>query len=101
MPSLEEGEIQEETREPVNPNVVEGKRKCFASWKVHESQANNTYAYPLTRDASIIHDIKAASIAQYEHDDPTKLLEARRHSNWQDWENAMQEEIRRLNARNS
>ena len=80
-PSLEEGEIQEETHEPVDPNVVKGKRKRFASWKARESQANNIYAYPLARGASIIHDIKAVSIAQHEHDDPTMLLEAHRHSN--------------------
>ena len=89
MSSLEEGEIQEETCEPVDSNIIEDKCKCFASWKVHQSQTNNTYAYPLTRDASIIHDIKIVSIAQYEHDDPTMLTEACRHSNWQNWEDTM------------
>ena len=78
---LREGEIQEETHELVDPSIVKGKCKRFASWKVHKSQANNTYAYSLARGASIIHDIKVVSIAQHEHDDSTMLTEARRHSN--------------------
>ena len=92
-PSLEEGEIQEETHEPIDSNVVEDKCKCFASWKACKSQANNIYTYSLAQNISIIHNIKVVLIAQHEHDDSIMLIKACRHSNWQNWEDIMKEEI--------
>ncbi|KAJ3522993.1 hypothetical protein NMY22_g11644 [Coprinellus aureogranulatus] len=86
-----------EISEPIDPNIITGKRKVKPSQKAKDIARGLAVAYvaqELALSASLA-DATATSVAV----DPITLAEAMRQADWPKWEEAMYEEIERLLSR--
>ncbi|OBZ68228.1 hypothetical protein A0H81_11842 [Grifola frondosa] len=100
-PSLEPGEI----REPENPDIVTGKRKRTPSAKLCDIASGRAEGAltEITIDESEESEVLAYSVGAAASDslgfDPRSVAEAKRRPDWPKWQEAMRDEIRRLESR--
>ncbi|GBE88222.1 hypothetical protein SCP_1300360 [Sparassis crispa] len=100
-PSLEPGEIHE----PQDPHIIQGKRKRTPSAKLRDIASGRAEGAltEITIDQSEECEVLAYSVGSAASDalgfDPRSIAEAKHRPDWPKWQEAMHDEIRRLESR--